>query len=82
MTEVLEQWAKEEACKRVNARMGSVAYWRPETVEKYTFMTELAWTIQKYEQPPVDPDLLIAREAGARQCEKMGNYIQIGRAHV
>ena len=60
----IPHWAKVRACELANAE-GSVARWRPDEVDYLPLLRALARLIAKHEPEPVDPDLLLAREAVA-----------------
>ena len=68
------EWARKEALRRVNeqrAANGLVAL--PLTALSVGAMIQpLAEMIEKHEQPPVDPDLLLAREIAAAEYVKAG----------
>lgn len=66
----IPEWAKQMACDKANARLGHTA-WHPASVPSNVILTELALMCWRYCDEPVDPDLLIAREAVAQVCERI-----------
>lgn len=62
-------WAKLVACGKASARSG-VNYCKPHHIPNAVALTELALMCWQYCDEPVDPDLLIAREAMAQLCEQ------------
>jgi hypothetical protein len=62
-------WPKQMACDKVNRRNG-VDCCKPRHIPNDTALTELALMCWQYCDEPVDPDLLIAREAVAQLCEQ------------
>ena len=69
MNDDIPQWAKERACELANEAKEMPGYWNPEDVVGCKSpLTALARYIAKHEEPPVDPDLITAREICARVC--------------
>lgn len=75
MTDVIDiskmpEWAKQMACDKASARNGNLVYFVHD-VDRFPILTELALMCWRYCDEPVDPDLLIAREAVAQVCERI-----------
>lgn len=72
--ELPPDWAIEEALKRsdFDARPDDVAYIRRASHRWCNAIRELARMIAKHEQPPVDPDLVKAREIVADNFLRRG----------
>ena len=64
----MPEWPKQMACDKVNRRNG-VDCCKPRHIPNDTALTELALMCWQYCEEPVDPDLLIAREAMAQACK-------------
>jgi len=64
----MPEWAKQMACDKANARGGS-RWWQTTDIPRVPVLTELALMCWQFCEEPVDPDLLIAREAMAQTCE-------------
>ena len=64
-------WAKQMACDKASARNGNLVYFVHD-VDRFPILTELALMCWRYCDEPVDPDLLIAREAYAQWKEARG----------
>lgn len=65
-------WAKQMACGKANARADCVL-WEPSKIGAgFGVLDALALMCWQYCDEPVDPDLLIAREAVAQVCERQG----------
>lgn len=63
-------WAKQMACGKANARADCVL-WEPSKIGAgFGVLDALALMCWQYCDEPVDPDLLIAREAVAQLCEQ------------
>lgn len=75
MTEEIPQWAKQRACELANAVSG-FSQWKRHEVGKvgYPTLTAFARYIAQHEQPPVDPDLVKAREICARVAEELAKH--------
>lgn len=67
----MPEWPKQMACDKANARSGG-KIWEPSEVGKCrrSTLTELAIMCWQFCEEPVDPDLLIAREAMAQWSEQ------------
>ena len=72
MSNDIPQWAKERACELANDECGRHAWFPDDCNQGYTTLTALARYIAKHEDPPVDPDLITAREICARVAEELG----------
>ena len=72
MSNDIPQWAKERACELANDECGRHAWFPDDCNQGYTTLTALARYIAKHEEPPVDPDLITAREICARVCLGQG----------
>lgn len=71
MSDDIPQWAKERACELANEAKEMPGYWNPEDVVGCNSpLTAFARYIAKHEEPPVDPDLITAREICARVTEE------------
>ena len=68
MNDDIPQWAKKRACELANDECGRHAWFPADCNQGYTSLTALARYIAKHEEPPVDPDLITAREICARVC--------------
>lgn len=64
----IPEWAKQMACDKANARIGE-DFAEPSDIPDHASLTELALMCWQFCEEPVDPDLLIAREAMAQTCE-------------
>jgi hypothetical protein len=64
----MPEWAKQMACDKANARVGMVVCDTNDIPHDPT-LTELALMCWQFDEEPVDPDLLIAREAMAQACK-------------
>jgi len=67
----MPEWPKQMACDKANARGGS-RWWQTTDIPRVPVLTELALMCWQFCEEPVDPDLLIAREAVAQVCERAG----------
>lgn len=74
------EWACQRACDLVNEVKPGECRYVPEAVPHFRALTAFARYIAQHEQPPVDPDLELAREvcakyfAGQGCHEVAGNY--------
>ena len=68
MSDDIPHWAKERACELANKESGRHSWFPADCNQGYTSLTALARYIAKHEEPPVDPDLITAREICARVC--------------
>lgn len=67
----IPEWAKQMACDKANARADCVL-WVPREIGAVSdALDALALMCWQYCDEPVDPDLLIAREAMAQVCERI-----------
>lgn len=71
MSNDIPQWAKERACELANDECGRHAWFPDDCNQGYTTLTALARYIAKHEDPPVDPDLITAREICARVVDEI-----------
>lgn len=78
MTEEIPQWAKERACELANAAWGRGNRFDTDSVDFWPSIRAFARYIAQHEQPPVDPDLVKAREICARVYENSGCGIAAG----
>ena len=69
----IPEWAKQMACDKANARADCVLWVPCEIGAGFGVLDALALMCWQYCDEPVDPDLLIAREAVAQVCERQGN---------
>lgn len=67
----MPEWAKQMACDKANARRSDIE-WTPSDIPGAPALTELALMCWQYCEEPVDPDLLIVREAYAQWQEARG----------
>lgn len=75
MTDNIPQWAKKRACELANEAKEMPGYWNPEDVVGCNSpLTALARYIAKHEEPPVDPNLIKAREICARVVEGIDKH--------
>ena len=74
-TKVIPQWAKEKAALLANAEVGSSYHYTPGMAGQAgaRAFTALAAHIAEYEKEPVDPDLIVARQAVANRMSLPGN---------
>jgi hypothetical protein len=66
----IPEWAKQMACDKANARADCVLWVPREIGAGFGVLDALALMCWQYCDEPVDPDLLIAREAMAQLCEQ------------
>ena len=69
----IPEWAKQMACDKANARADCVLWVPREIGAGFGVLDALALMCWQYCDEPVDPDLLIAREAVAQVCERQGS---------
>lgn len=74
MSNDIPQWAKERACELANDECGRHAWFPDDCNQGYTTLTALARYIAKHEDPPVDPDLITAREICARVAGEVAAF--------
>ena len=72
MSNDIPQWAKERACELANEEEKQPEYWMADEVKNVAVLVAFARYIAKHEEPPVDPDLIKAREICARVCLGQG----------
>lgn len=79
----IPEWAKEEAVRRCEKRLGRRLGYGAGDIGNicYPAITELAATIAKHEQPPVNPLLIEAREFVARAFDQRGGYSCTAQAY-
>jgi len=68
------RWAAQMACDEVNAALGGMAnYWKLDEVRlnENSSLYALALRILRTETPPVDPDLIRAREIAAKYYDEI-----------
>lgn len=66
----MPEWPKQMACDKANARAGCKMCVPYDIRPGNAPLTELALMCWQFCEEPVDPDLLIAREAMAQWCEQ------------
>ena len=66
----MPEWPKQMACDKANAHCGNVCWEPADIVPGNAAITELAIMCWQFCEEPVDPDLLIAREAIAQWCAR------------
>ena len=74
MSNDIPQWAKERARKLANEECGRHDWFPDDCDGMYATLTTLARYIAKHEEPPVDPDLIKAREICARVVEGIDKH--------
>lgn len=72
MSDDIPHWAKERACELANDAGKQPGYWKVHHVEDVPTLAALARYIAEHEEPPVDQDLIKAREICARVCLEQG----------
>ena len=72
MSDDIPHWAKERACELANKESGRHSWFPADCNQGYTSLTALARYIAEHEEPPVDQDLIKAREICARVCLEQG----------
>ncbi|CAB4137037.1 hypothetical protein UFOVP317_3 [uncultured Caudovirales phage] len=75
MSDEIPHWAKVRACELANEGREGRSLFRPSDVDNSAPFRAFARYIAQHEPEPVDPDLLLAREAAAQLSDQLGATI-------